>query len=135
MSVGHATNGNGTFEERAAAEAMLRALEIPCDPATVQGQEFLRHAETMCKAMSLLWAKRGYGQSWRQHGYLGSVLKISMKTNRLMNLLWWKHPKDVPTELADEDAGDTFMDLINYGVFGYEQWRAGEERGPREEVG
>lgn len=124
-----------TEQETQAAEAMLMALGIDKDAADgEQYEEFFRHAATMAKCLSLLWAKRGYGQSWRKTGYLGSTLKISMKTERLMNLLWWRHAGDVPTELADEDAGQTLLDLANYAVFGYEQWMAGEERGPKSSV-
>lgn len=122
-----------TTQETQAAEAMLMALGIDKDAADgAQYEEFFRHAATMAKCLSLLWAKRGYGQSWRKTGYLGSTLKISMKTERLMNLLWWRQPEDVPTETS-EDASDTFLDLANYAIFGYEQWKAGEERGPVEE--
>lgn len=126
----HITHTTGyTDQETQAALKMLEALGIRAEDE-VQRQEFFIHAATMAKCLSLLWAKRGYGQSWRKTGFLGSALKISMKTERLMNLLWWRQPGDVPTELSDEDAGQTFLDLANYGIFGYEQWKAGEERGP-----
>lgn len=117
-----------TEQEQEAAGQMLLALGIT-DDAVVEGRhnEFAFHAMVLARALSVLWAKRGYGQSWRQHGYMGSILKSSIKVNRLMNLHWWNRPG---TELEAEDTEQNFLDLVNYGVFGYQQWKDGEERGP-----
>jgi hypothetical protein len=118
-----------TEGEIEAATAMLASLGIEEAATPEQYEEFVQHAATMAKCLSLLWAKRGYGASWRSHGYLGSVLKASIKTNRLMNLLWYRQGEGVADEAGNEDAGDTFLDLANYAIFGYEQWREGDERG------
>lgn len=119
-----------TQQEVRGAQAMIDYCGIVDEGTPEEIQEFHRHALVMMRCLSLLWSKRGYGQSWRQHGYVGSILKASIKVNRLMNLHWYQEHEEGMESQTTEDSADTFLDLINYGVFGFEQWKDGEERGP-----
>lgn len=119
-----------TSQEAHAAQTMLVALGID-EEAREAGEydQFFAHAVVLARALSLMWAKRGYGDSWRETGYMGTVLKIRAKSSRLMNVLWWKEVPDDGMDVPVESPEDTFLDLVNYGAFGYEQWQAGEDRG------
>jgi hypothetical protein len=114
-----------------AAQKVLQALDI--EHGLVDA-EMVQHAMVMCEALLVLDQKRkAYGRSWRRVGYMGTVLKVSMKTERLMNLLWFNgdHVERVLDNGRDTIL-DTWIDLLNYACFGVQQWRQGSKYGNRD---
>lgn len=79
----------------------------------------------------------GYGEAWRQQGWMGNLARIGSKTARLQSMLWGKHEKPGFGERVE----DTALDLINLTVFFLlnrardNQWGPGSGSGPVGSVG
>lgn len=84
------------------------------DPAVEGASQLEAMAHQMEKALQLAEAKSaGYGDAWRQQGWMGNLARIFSKTSRLKNLLWQTSAKEV----HDEAVEDTALDMINLCVF------------------
>jgi hypothetical protein len=65
----------------------------------------------------------GYGDAWRQQGYMGNLARVLSKSARLRNLAW----RD---GMADEQAMEAeLLDIINIAAMGLTNLRAGNRWG------
>jgi hypothetical protein len=60
----------------------------------------------------------GYGEAWREQGYMGNVGRVLSKASRLRNLLW----RDDQRIDALEGVAETLLDLINLVAFAHINW-------------
>ena len=58
----------------------------------------------------------GYGQAWREQGWMGNAARIMSKGARLKGLIWRETPQ-VMEQAAYESIEDTAMDSINLNAF------------------
>lgn len=104
----------------ACASTMLDALEIP--------QTSTNYAQARVFAMALvLYNERNEitPDAWESAGYLGNLLALKGKVNRMMASLWYKVAPNGNTEKPIDNA----LDAINYAAFFARLYEAGDERG------
>lgn len=71
-------------------------------------------ASVMEDALNLIAEKsKGYGDAWRDQGWMGNLARIQSKTSRLRNMLWQDHE----TGVKEESVEDTLLDLLNLSAF------------------
>lgn len=63
--------------------------------------------------------------AWKSAGYLGNLLALKGKVNRMMASLWYKVAPNGNTEKPIDNA----LDAINYAAFFARLYEAGDERG------
>jgi len=63
--------------------------------------------------------------AWKSAGYLGNLLALKGKVNRLMASLWYKVAPNGNAEKPIDNA----LDAINYAAFFARLYEAGDERG------
>jgi hypothetical protein len=75
-----------------------------------------------CRTLAAQKSK-GYGDAWRQQGYMGNLARVLSKSARLRNLAW----RD---GIADEQAVEAeLLDIINIAAMGLTNLRAGNRWG------
>lgn len=105
--------GQGVKEDGARWRLRLQDL-----PPEAQGSEGHRLASEMVAVfedcLNLAMAKNsGYGNAWREQGWMGNLARILSKTARLKNMAWRDNVAESLPEPHEETAGD----LINLCVF------------------
>jgi hypothetical protein len=106
------------------AQEMLIVLNVDSG-----GQEFdtlWQHARMLAAAL-VLYRERNEvtPDAWKSAGYLGNLLALKGKVNRLMASLWYKVAPNGNTEKPIDNA----LDAINYAAFFARLYEAGDERG------
>lgn len=96
---------------------MVVLITVPhVSPETTGWETVAAAAGVMEEALGLVAEKSfGYGEAWREQGWMGNVARIMSKTSRLKNMLW----RDNFQQRSDakESAEDTFLDLLNLSAF------------------
>jgi hypothetical protein len=83
------------------------------------------------EAHSLFQQKNAdYGDSWRNHGWRGNLVRILEKADRLQNTLWHSGPTGFA--VVDENARETALDMINTLAFFIVNWDERREWGGEE---
>lgn len=68
----------------------------------------------------------GYGEAWRDQGYMGNVGRVLGKVSRLRNMLW----RDIEVNGSSESIEDSLMDLIVLSGFALINRRERNKWGP-----
>lgn len=82
-------------------------------PSSVEGSGTVRRlAEVFEDALNLAYDKtQGYGEAWRDQGWMGNLARVMSKSSRLRNMLWRNTFEQ--SESMDESVEDTALDMIN----------------------
>ena len=84
-------------------------IKIPCD--LVEDQHLF--CEILKEASKLRWKKlQDYGQSYRNFGILGVIIRLGDKMSRIERL--FKDPKS--QKIKNESIRDTLLDILNYSA-------------------
>ena len=100
------------------ARVRLRLIDLPPE---IQGSTLhttlTMMTEVFEECLNLVARKSmGYGQAWREQGWMGNAARIMSKGARLKGLIWRETPQ-VMEQAAYESIEDTAMDSINLNAF------------------
>lgn len=86
------------------------------EPGAVVGDISTEQFAQVLQEMANLYAEKtiGYGEAWREQGWMGNLARIMSKTARLRNMSWRRDP----IENGKETTEDTLLDLANLSIFG-----------------
>lgn len=106
----------GNREALAAIEYIEGHITQPLDPE-MEGYGTVAVAAAVFEdALNLIARKSvGYGDAWKEQGWMGNLARVMSKTRRLRNMLWRNVSENIPVD--DESVEDNAMDLINLLAF------------------
>ena len=95
-------------------EPLIRIEIHGLDPAVKGAATLEAMAHMMSEALQVTERKNvGYGDAWRQQGWMGNTARILSKASRLKNMVWQDYEFGDGVETVDE----TVRDMMNLCVF------------------
>lgn len=109
------------------SEHIIRAAELACQTMEMElSPPNIEQAIILMTALKLFEERNAITpDAWKSAGYLGNLLALKGKVNRMMASLWYKVAPNGNIEKPIDNA----LDAINYAAFFARLYETGDERG------